>query len=378
MATWQPTDTPNGWWPILSWPWVMFGTTEVRLHNLQTGANINLTRSPGRCYPAGWWTAGVECVYSHAPAADGSGPQTCYRYNTLTGATTVVGTMPLGMNMVRASKGHWAYTVAGVGLWYDGVQISADTGWPLAQDGTYLAHSCNDGIHIWNGSTEIHLVPLLTANTRMSLKYPYLGYGYSQPHLVDLRTWVDTSVALSTQSEQFPVPVVASDGRLWIWTPAVMGTSSYVVGRVFGSSVLTRFPRVNATFVDAELAGSNWVVASSSDIGALVVEVFPAGTAGQPGPIMPPGPIDPSSQTTVPTAQYPPLSQPMLDMQTGIVTREWARWFLWVAQASQTNPYVDLATGVLLGRGSDTSGPAVAITLGPGLTMRENVLTLDP
>ena len=305
-------------------------------------------------------------------------PQNCYRYNITTGATTLVGAMPLGMSMIRASKGHWAYTVAGVGLWYDGVQVGSDTGWPLAMDGSYLAQSCNDGIHIWNGATELYTIPLLTANTRMSLRYPYLGYGYSQPHLVDLRTRVDTSVALSAQSEQFPVPVVAADGRLWVWTPAVIGTESYAVGRVVGSSVLTQLPRVNATFVDAELAGSNWVVASSSDIGALVVDVFPAGTSGQPGPPTPPGTIDPTTRATVATAQYPPLSQPMLDMQTGIVTREWARWFLWVAQASQSNPYVDLATSVLLGRGSDTVGPAVAITLGEGLTMRDNVLTLDP
>lgn len=32
--------------------------------------------------------------------------------------------------------------------------------------------------------------------------------------------------------------------------------------------------------------------------------------------------------------QYPPLSQAVVDPQTGMVTREWARWFLWVGQVS--------------------------------------------
>ena len=74
--------------------------------------------------------------------------------------------------------------------------------------------------------------------------------------------------------------------------------------------------------------------------------------------------------------QYPPLQQAMVDPQTGLVTREWARWFLWVAQAS--NRYNNLDTDVLLGRGSAADGPAVPITLGTGLSMVDNVLTLDP
>jgi hypothetical protein len=87
---------------------------------------------------------------------------------------------------------------------------------------------------------------------------------------------------------------------------------------------------------------------------------------------------------------YPPLRDPIVRPPSGMVERSWAMWFqdlaasVTAAVQTQTTGTIDRSrlptqpASTLLGRGSQMAGPPEIIRLGPGLTMQDTVLMVDP
>ena len=175
-------------------------------------------------------------------------------------------------------------------------------------------------------------------------------------------------------------------GTLWAWTVQTASGQGKLMGRPSGSAASLTRNRTNPVYIDAQLVGTQWVIATCSDVGTLVVESIPAGTSGT----TPTTPTTPGLNTggTTPgsggTSLTPPLMHPLVDPKTGLVTRPWALFFEQIRSVNfsqgttgtiprEALPGMPALT--VMGRG-DSPGQPESIQVGTGLTIEDNVLKL--
>ena len=223
-------------------------------------------------------------------------------------------------NTVSAADGHWITVRASQGVaavWYDGKLLFSGRGYDGgAVAGAQLVHIGvdDDGApqfwHYVNGE-RVRRVRLPANGNAVTLDAQgNVGSGHNG------ESWLSRAGASANElvtvtpwrQEGPPVPVVAPDGTLWLWTATTSpGGKSYVLGRPYGAQDCIVVEMV-AAWLRVRVVNGMWSIVAVDGVGQLSTAAVPLGTARVPVPrdiIVPPPPPPPP-----PDPPKPPKPEP--------------------------------------------------------------------
>jgi hypothetical protein len=294
---WSPSQ-PNGWFPKLSptGTHVLYGNQHVYCADLGTGQQRDL--GPG--YNWGW-VSDTEFLYSGATGP----PHVLYRVEVGVWTPTSIGAdphLPVGNWIAASPTNHWGCVLQTPNrVVFDNAVIASGGGsGGLALAGTWLVTWFNGKLRVWNnGVVHRDIIPP-AGNAELAIASDGT-VAYTVDGVAYLNTPANSNENVSLGIVEGSPVLAFRDGTLWLWTLNQTGTT------LNGRPATVRIPQAAGTFAGGALyptvvaKATEWVLAGTSDQGALRVQtvLFSAPAPAPPTPA--PSPTPTSTTGAIPT-----------------------------------------------------------------------------
>jgi hypothetical protein len=279
----------------------------------------------------------------------------------------------------------------------------------IALTQTWLWHSSNEGASTepeWQRwRSKLYLNRVLQRTIKHSVPAHgtclasdgHFSYGDTARAFVNKPNGAEVEVTATTPAVEYaPVLAKGSAGEWWCWSMAGT-TAEYLIARRLGSSAgwVYQLPW-GASAIDVVWASGMWQLVWNNSVGRMgMTALSPVDAqavtlpAAYPFTALVPAPAGSTAGTAgttgTTTTTDPPLNYPLVDAQTGYVTRPWMHWFQRFVHEDASLSGVGSIGASLL-----PAGPAATIlgrevadepagwTLGTGLTVEDRELAVAP